>query len=74
MAKALTAANVNQLDAKNGQSVNWRKQLALKLINLQQADGSWANDNGRWLEKDPALVTLVTAYSLIVLDIICPKL
>ena len=44
---------------------------ALKLINLQKADGSWANENGRWWEKDPVLVT---AYSLIALDMICNKL
>lgn len=71
MAKALTAYGGNLLATKNGQSVNWREELALKLINLQNADGSWANENGRWLEKDPALVT---AYALIALDMIYPKI
>jgi squalene-hopene/tetraprenyl-beta-curcumene cyclase len=71
LAKALTAYGGNALDTANGQTINWREQLALKLINLQKADGSWANDNGRWLEKDPALVT---AYALIALDLICPKI
>lgn len=71
MAKALTAYGANELNTANGQAVNWREQLALRLINLQKADGSWANVNGRWFEKDPALVT---AYSVIALDLIYPKM
>jgi len=71
MAKALTVYGADLLDLPNGKSVNWREQLALKLINLQHADGSWANENGRWFEKDPALVT---AYCVIALDLIGNKL
>jgi len=71
MAKALTVYGANILYTKDGQGVNWREQLAFKLINLQKADGSWSNDNGRWFEKDPSLVT---SYSLIALDLIYPKL
>jgi squalene-hopene/tetraprenyl-beta-curcumene cyclase len=67
MAKALTAADLDALVLENGNAVNWRRELALRLINLQSADGSWANENGRWMEKDPALVT---AYSLIALEMI----
>jgi squalene-hopene/tetraprenyl-beta-curcumene cyclase len=51
----------------NGQKIDWRKELALKLINLQQRDGSWSNENGRWWEKDPALVT---AYAVLSLEMI----
>jgi len=36
---------------KDGRKANWREDLALKLINLQKADGSWANDNGRWWKR-----------------------
>jgi len=43
----------------------------LRLINLQKPDGSWANENGRWFEKD---AVLVTAYSIIALEIIYNKL
>ena len=67
MAKALTAYGVDELVLANGDKVNWRKELALKLLNLQKADGMWMNENGRWWEKDP---NLVTAYAVIVLDII----
>ncbi|MBA4147102.1 MAG: terpene cyclase/mutase family protein [Verrucomicrobia bacterium] len=65
MAKALSALDVNEIKTADGKEVNWRHDLAMKLIDLQNADGSWMNDNGRWWEKDPALVT---AYSIIALE------
>jgi len=71
MAKALTIYGVDRLQTEDGRSINWREQLALRLINLQKADGSWANENGRWWEKDPSLVT---AYSLIALDMVQKRL
>ncbi|MGV3774743.1 MAG: prenyltransferase/squalene oxidase repeat-containing protein [Verrucomicrobiales bacterium] len=67
MSKALTLAGIPNLELNNGEKVNWREALALKLMNLQKADGSWANDNARWWEKDPALVT---AYGIIALEMI----
>jgi squalene-hopene/tetraprenyl-beta-curcumene cyclase len=71
MAKALTFAGVDILETKDGRKVNWREELALKLINLQKADGFWANDNGRWWEKDPILDT---AYAVTAMEIIENKL
>jgi squalene-hopene/tetraprenyl-beta-curcumene cyclase len=50
-----------------GQRLNWRKELALRLLNLQQRDGSWVNDNGRWWERDPALVT---SYAVLALELV----
>ena len=67
MTKALTIAGVDTLTTKTGQPINWRKDTALKLLNLQARDGSWANDNARWWEKDPVLST---AYSVITLELI----
>jgi squalene-hopene/tetraprenyl-beta-curcumene cyclase len=67
MAKALTAYGLSELELADGRKVKWRKELALKLINLQKADGSWVNANARWWENDPVLVT---AYSLIALEIV----
>ena len=66
MAKALMAYGSDSLETPDGHAIKWREALALKLINLQQPDGHWVNANGRWFEKDPALVT---AYSLLALDI-----
>lgn len=67
MAKALANYGVEELELKDGRKIPWRKELALRLMNLQRADGSWMNDNARWWEKDSALVT---AYGVIVLEIV----
>ena len=67
MTKALTAANVDTLETNSGKKIDWRREVAMRLINLQKADGSWQNDNGRWWEKDP---NLVTAYAVMSLEII----
>jgi squalene-hopene/tetraprenyl-beta-curcumene cyclase len=67
MSKALTLYGVDDLQLRNGQKVNWRKELGMRLINLQQRDGSWSNPNGRWWEKEPALVT---SYALLSLEMI----
>ncbi len=67
MAKALSAAGIDTLTIDNGSCVNWRKELAQRLINLQKADGSWVNTNARWWENDPVLVT---SYSVLALEIL----
>ncbi len=68
MAKALAMHGVDELPTRNGRKVDWRKDLALKLINLQKTDGHWINDqHARWWENDPALVT---SYSLLALEAI----
>ncbi|MEW6158895.1 MAG: prenyltransferase/squalene oxidase repeat-containing protein [Verrucomicrobiota bacterium] len=71
MAKALTTYGLDEIELTSGRKVRWRDSLALKLINLQKTDGSWINENGRWWEKEPALVT---AYALITLELIQQKL
>ena len=67
MTKALTAARVEELTTADGKSSDWRRDVAMRLINLQKADGSWQNDTGRWWEKDP---NLVTAYAVLSLEMI----
>ena len=71
MAKALNLAGVDTLKLQDGQKVQWREALALRLVNLQQEDGSWSNANNRWWEQDPALVT---SYALISLAIVQGRL
>ena len=65
MAKALAAANVDTLELKDGSKVNWRKELATKIVQLQRENGSWANENSRWLESQP---DLVSAYAVATLN------
>jgi squalene-hopene/tetraprenyl-beta-curcumene cyclase len=67
MTKALNATRVETLDLKDGSKLDWRKEVAMRLIDLQKNDGSWQNDTGRWWEKD---ANLVTAYSVMALEII----
>ena len=64
MAKALAAADVDFLKTKDGKVVDWRADLAGKILSLQKGDSSWANDTGRWMESDPVLTT---AYMLMAL-------
>ena len=71
MAKSLAAYGPGDLETADGRKVNWRAELATKLLSLQTPDGFWQNDNGRWWEKDPILTT---AYSLIALEFIYRKL
>ncbi|UFS69558.1 cycloartenol synthase [Geomonas sp. RF6] len=67
MAKALSIYGVDTLVMKDGKKVNWRKDLAKRLLDLQQPDGLWINQSGRWWERDPVLVT---SYALITLEIV----
>lgn len=62
MAKALSIAGIQQLEEPDGNKIDWKKDLALKLMSQQQQDGSWINEgSNRWMEGDPILVT---SYSL----------
>ena len=64
MSKALTAANVGKFKLENGSEVDWRKDLGEKLLATQRGDGSWINENARWMESNPVLVTAYTVLSL----------
>ncbi len=64
MSKALSLAGVEELSTESGESVDWARDLALKMLNSQRADGSWFNDNARWWEKDAALVTSYAVLTL----------
>ncbi len=64
MSKALTAANIDTLKLENGKVADWRKDLGEKILTTQRENGSWVNDNGRWMESNPILVTAYTVLSL----------
>lgn len=71
MAKCLNTAQMDFIETADGKQINWRADLAKQLFNLQKEDGSWASENGRWMEKDPVLVT---AYAVLALEHIIRKL
>lgn len=64
LAKCLDTVGEESLTLPDGRTVEWREELARKLIALQRPDGSWYNENNRWWEADP---NLVTSYTLIAL-------
>ncbi len=65
LSKALSVYGSDTLPLADGNSANWRKDLALKLIDLQASDGYWVNEkSGRWWEKDPVLVTSYAVRAL----------
>lgn len=65
LAKSLKAAGGDVLARPDGRAVAWREDVVRKLIALQKPDGFWVNENNRWWEADP---TLVTAYTLLTLS------
>ncbi len=67
MAKALSIQGTDDVVLASGKKVNWRRELSMQLMKLQKDDGSWQNENPRWMEKEKALVT---AYSIIALNYI----
>jgi len=64
-AKALDAMDVDVVEDAEGVKHDWRRELCEELIKRQQADGSWINENARWLEGEPGLVT---GYALLALS------
>ncbi len=64
MAKALNAAGIDKLVLADGSLADWRQDLGGKLLSIQRSDGSWVNDNGRWMESNPVLVTAYTVMAL----------
>ena len=64
MSKALSAMGIDTLTLEDGRKVDWRDELANKLISIQKSDGSWVNTNNRWWEADPILVTSYCVLAL----------
>jgi squalene-hopene/tetraprenyl-beta-curcumene cyclase len=65
MSKALAASGIDKLPLADGGSADWRKDLCATLLSKQRENGSWVNDNGRWMESN---AVLTTAYTLIALE------
>jgi squalene-hopene/tetraprenyl-beta-curcumene cyclase len=64
-AKALAALGKDKFADDKGVEHDWRKDLIDALASRQRADGSWVNENSRWLEGD---ASLVTGYVLLALS------
>jgi squalene-hopene/tetraprenyl-beta-curcumene cyclase len=63
-AKALDTLGKPEFIDEKGVKHDWRRDLLGELIRRQKPDGSWVNDDNRWMESDP---NLVTGYALLTL-------
>ena len=64
-ARAMYAWGEKSIRDADGISHNWRGELAEKLMSLQKPDGSWVNEEDRWFESNPHLVT---AYAVLAMQ------
>lgn len=64
-AKAHSILGIDEVVTPDGKKHNWREDLIKKLVSLQRKDGQWHNEDGRWMESVPELVT---AYTLLALE------
>jgi squalene-hopene/tetraprenyl-beta-curcumene cyclase len=70
LTKGLAAFGQNQFIREDGDTLNWREEVAEKVVAVQRMEnatgkGYWVNDVGRYWENDPVLVT---AYSILALQ------
>jgi squalene-hopene/tetraprenyl-beta-curcumene cyclase len=56
-AKAMDALGEDEFTDAKGVNHPWRQELFAALKKRQKADGSWANENGAFLENTPELAT-----------------
>ncbi len=69
-AKALDALHQEQFVDDQAKPHFWRQELLVELLRRQRTDGSWVNENKRWLEGD---ANLVTGYALLALKYCKPR-
>ena len=70
MAKALEAFGADSFEDAQGTKHDWKSELRQELAERQRADGSWVNENNRWMEGDP---NLVCGYALLALSYVKPN-
>ena len=64
-ARAMHVWGEESIQDNRGGSHRWRVELCEKLMSLQRPDGSWINDEDRWYEGNPHLVT---AYAILAMQ------
>lgn len=63
-AKAMAALGEDEFVDAAGHKHPWRQELFAKLKSAQKPDGSWANENGAFLENNPELATAFAVLAL----------
>ena len=69
-AKSLDVLGAESFTDADGKEHAWRPELAAEILARQRPDGSWVNDNAKWMEDNP---NLVTSYALLALAYCLPK-
>jgi squalene-hopene/tetraprenyl-beta-curcumene cyclase len=64
LARALSAAEIENIPTAQGAALAWKPALAAALLSRQAADGSWVNENNRFWEGDPVLATSFAMLAL----------
>lgn len=75
LTKSLTAFGRPLIPLRDGRSLNWRVEVAQRILALQKTDAKtgkkyWENETGRYWESDPVLVT---SYMILALEWILPQ-
>ena len=66
MSRALRAFGQDNITDDSGKVHDWRREMAERLLALQEPDGSWINrKSDRWLEGESCLAT---AYAVLALE------
>ena len=69
ISRSLSASGADMVPEKDGTYINWRKELARRIISMQTIEpngqGYWINKEGRFWERNSVLVT---AYSILALE------
>ncbi|WFB35796.1 terpene cyclase/mutase family protein [Kiritimatiellota bacterium B12222] len=67
LSKCMATIQDDVLIAQDGTVIPWREEMIQKLVDLQLEDGTWKNEDNRYWEGNPILVT---AYTLTALEIL----
>ncbi len=70
MAKTLDLIGVDEVTAGDGTKHDWRAELTAALAARQRKDGSWLNEQERWMEGNPEIDS---GYALMALSYCKPK-
>lgn len=70
MAKCFDALGIDEITTADGKKHDWRAELTAALAKRQKPNGSWINEQDRWMEGDP---NVVTGYALMTLSYCKPR-
>jgi squalene-hopene/tetraprenyl-beta-curcumene cyclase len=70
LTRSLSACGRDLIPREGAEPVNWKVEVARKLVSLQKVDpatgqGYWENTNGRYWENNPVLVTSYALHALL---------